>query len=251
MPQFGKTTLFAIIPLFFLMSFGWAQTPTEMALRKMLEEPNGGKTATAKKEKKTKTTPTTAPAGETEREKLVRLRALAIEASENLKKAENEAHRAKSPAMKQAEKEIAGSEKLQQKIERERNRISADAQVTGCPANTVWVNQDAEPPHWTTRVFPSVVVRIINTDAIPIDEISGPNGIMVRNLCARGAVTVKVFLGFLDSDQMQVPLMAIARMENGGIGTAQTTLNLNRYNDYQRVDNQIWTIHLNRQQQTR
>ncbi len=241
----------ATIVIFFSFSGAvWAQAQTP-ALQSELDKV-AGKTTKVKKEKESKknTTPTTAPAGETDREKIVRLRALAIEANANLKKAEREAHKAESPAMKQAERQIAHEEKQQAKIKREARRVIADAQITGCPDGNFWVNPEVEPPHWVTRIYQSVVVRVVNTSALPI-EIASSKGVVARNLCPRGSMTMTFFLGLLDSDNVPIQLTAVARPADGGIATAQFSVYLNRNNYYQRVDSQTWMVSLNRQRQTR
>jgi hypothetical protein len=283
-----KTTLLFAIIFFSFLTFGWAQTPAETSLQQKLDEVNG-KTATTKKEKKNKnaktTTPTTAPAGETERERLVRLRALVIEASENLKKAENEARRAQSPAMKQAEKQITRQANDQAKAERQATEVIRDAQITGCKAalltpqtgtnldqvlsavslpdsgivtwemksvlDTALVSPEAEPWHWVRRIYQSSVVRVINTGALTIDEISGPKGVLVRNLRSGCAMTMTFYQDFLDSDNVPISLMAIARPKDGGVATAPFQVYLNRNDNYTRVQSQTWQVNLQRQFQTR
>ncbi len=270
MPTTTKTKFFAIIFSFSFLT-GCAgrnaklQTPSapapkvsaEVTLQQKLDEV-AGKTMPVEKEKKTKTTkpaktPMLDPADPnlSAHDRKVALLARELELRKELKKVEEEKKKSFTPVEKKADEIVGKQEDRQKKIDNEVARISRDASITGCPANTVWVSQEAEPPNWVTKIYQSAVVRIVNTSAMTIDEISGPTGIMVRNLCPRGTVTIKVFLGMLDSDQIQVPLMAIARPQDGGIATAPFTVSLYRWNYYQRVDNQIWYVNPQRQQQTR
>jgi hypothetical protein len=256
-----KLTLGAVLAIFFFSFFGlvWAQAPTEPTLQQKLDEVNGDKdkTVTTGKEKKNNknknknkgTTPTTAPAGETEREKLIRFRALAIEADANLKQAERDARKAESPALKQAERQVAHEEKQRVKSEREERRVIADAQVTGCEAGNFWVSPKAEPSHWVLRNFQSAVIRVVNPNTVPI-EISGPKGVLGR-LCGGGAMTMTFFQDLLDSANVPISLLALARVENGIVATAQYQVNLNVYDEYTRVQSQTWVAQLSRQWQVR
>lgn len=250
-----KTMLFAII-FFFFGSFGWAQaqTDTEKTLQQKLDEVAGTKTP-AKKEKKNKIakTPVLDPADPnlSAHDKKVAMLARELQLRKELQTIEQQKQKMFTPAEKQAEQKITRQEKNQDKTVREAREAIINAQITGCPAGTVWASPNAEPPHMVTRIYQSVIVRIVNTGALTIDEISGPNGVMARNLCSRGAMTMTFFLGLLDSDQMNIPLTAIARAPDGGIATAQFNVYLDRNNYYRRVDNQIWQIQLGRLQQTR
>jgi hypothetical protein len=97
----------------------------------------------------------------------------------------------------------------------------------------------------SSRINVMVVVRVFNTTRWPID-VETPfkhYGPVVRNLCPGGAVTLSFPLSWEDSNSMQLPLKAIARISPITMATSERTFYLNRSNaSFQRIMNEIWQV---------
>jgi hypothetical protein len=208
------------------------------------------KTPPAPKANGSVVTPTEASAGETPREKLIRLRAQQIEAQAEMKKVEAELHKSQSPAVRKATKEVEMAEKRAEMVGREEARVARNVHVSGCESGTVWVNpRVGNKSMW--RVM--ATVDVVNSGALAIDEIrAGKYGVVVRNLCSGEAVTLFFVLQWEDSDQVQIPLVAISRPPDGGVATDQSQVYMSRMNQqFSRVSSQVWQVRLNRQYQVR
>lgn len=171
---------------------------------------------------------------------------MARKASELNKKAKS----SEPDSMRKVRKQEERAEKLQYEEQQDQLRKINNSQLTGCDADSVWVSRRAvQTTNW--RVMTKV--RITNMGTLPID-VESPlyGGLLVKNLCSGGSITLSFVLKWEDSDQVQIPLMALSRPPDGGVATEQFYANLNRWNiQYNRVTSQIWQVRLSRQYQTR
>jgi hypothetical protein len=177
-------------------------------------------TKKAKSRKINATTPTTAPEGETQREKLIRLRALQIEIQAELKKASDEVSKSQSPAMKKATKEVARAEDRTMKALRETHERELRAKVLGCSPGTVIVHPAAVGgPRFI--VHSTMIVYNDNLQQIPVTIRSG-NKIAVENLGAGCSMTlVKSVDMVMDAGYTVVSYSAEGRDSVGRLWTSQ------------------------------
>lgn len=186
----------------------------------------------------------------TPRERAIKIRAREIELREELKKLESAKRKLDTPNEKKAWKQIEREEKAERNAQREELRKVGNAELSGCAPDSVWVSRRAtERTMW--RVM--TLVRITNTSALPIN-IESPlyGGDLVRNLCSGGSVTLSFVIAWTDADQLQIPLTAVARPDDGGILTDQFQTYLSRWNvQSQRVTTQVWQARPYRQHLTR
>jgi hypothetical protein len=184
-------------------------------------------------------------------EELIRLRAEQIELQKKIVELEKQVVKSDTPSMKQARKEVVSKLRAEAVEAAETARDSINAQVTGCDPATVWISPKvSERSRW--RVM--TTIEVINVSAIPIDEIRAGSGygVVVRNLCPGGSITLSFVLRWEDSDNVRIPLTAISRTAEGGIAVAQSSANLNRMSiRHSRVTSRVWQVRLNRQRQVR
>ena len=186
-------------------------------------------------------------------EDIVRLRAEKIELEKKIKEAEDAQKKSDSPAMKKARKEIEKENKRIANREKKQTEAVTQANVIGCdPITSVEINPGAT--RYSSWFGNTLVIRLVNESALTIDSIETSfhrYGWVVRNICPGGSLTISFMLDWQDPDSMQVPFKAISRDAGGGMAIEERQFYINRNNQYQRVDNQVWNIHLYRVQQTR
>lgn len=230
-------------------NLGWQEATKEEALERKLgeapkKESNKKKFVKSVTEKVSADDPSLTP-----REREIKLRARELELQEELKKLEERKRKLETPSERKARKEIERQEKLARRAERGEQVTTANAEVTGCPEGTVWVSRRAtQRSSW--RVM--VLVRITNTGALPID-VESPlyGGVLVRDLCSGGGVTLSFTLGWADQDQVQIPLTAISRPPDGGLATDQFFMYISKFDiQSNRVRTLVWQTRLIRQYQT-
>ncbi|MBI4155859.1 MAG: hypothetical protein HY507_01335 [Candidatus Zambryskibacteria bacterium] len=204
------------------------------------------------------------PVTETPEQKVVRLRAVEIEAREAREKAEAELKKSDTPAMTKARKEIGKEAKRVAERDKKAAEVLQNANVTGCKnvaaegadiadanLDIVYVSYNAVR---SSRFHVMVSVIVTNLGTLPLDLQTSFRGYgpLIKNLCSGGSVTLSFPLNWEDADYVQVPLQAIARTPDGRVATESRIFTLNRWNQQNfRVDNQIWEIHLNIQYQIR
>lgn len=185
------------------------------------------------------------------REKAICLTAQSRELAEKARKVAEQARKAEPASVGQVRREVESAEQARLAARQNEARKVANAQVTGCPAGSVWVSDSvADKSRW--RVM--ATVEVINVGALALDEIraGAGYGVVVRNLCSGGSVTLHFVLRWQDSDQVSIPLTAIARPPDGGVATADFSTYLSRWNvQYNRVTSSVWQVRLNRQYQVR
>ena len=258
-----KTALYCATVAFFFFSsvlgqesqiknLWWLTVNPEQALEQKLDEPvkkeegkttKKGKRVVSVTEKVTADDPNLTP-----REREIKIRAREIELQKELKKLNEKKRKMETPSERQARKEIERQERNHSRLENDELRSENNAEISGCPDGTVWISKRAtQRSNW--RVM--TMVRITNTGTLPVD-IESPlyGGVLVRDLCSGGSVTVSFALGWSDPDQLQIPLTAISRPQDGGLATADFYTYVSKFDiQSNRVRTQTWLVRVNRQYQ--
>ena len=179
------------------------------------------------------------------------------------------------------EREVALAEKTRREKEKkqkdESKRVKEDAEllqkvkVTGCKGATIMpdsilkngviveVPTDPDLVYVSRKASEYSFVPILREPAweltiendsrwpIKIETSFKRRGLLVKNLCAHGSITISFTLQWEDHDIRDVPLKVSAELPGGRIATEQRTFQLNRYNYYQPIQTQIWQVHLSPQ----
>ncbi len=178
-------------------------------------------------------------------EQAVRARAAEIKREKELEDAKKLVRAHDTPEMKQARKELEEEREFEQKMHRERERIAARAGVSGCQEGTVQVNPGALE---FTTFTDSVTVRITNSSSSSRDISTSFRGlgVVVRNLCAGGSVSIAFARHVFNSPQYETIVLTAAGMgERGGVVVENYQAQL--YSSYGtngvRRDNFAWTLY--------
>ncbi len=199
---------------------------------------------------------------------LIRARRAAVISAKKAEKDAKEAlKKADTPAMKVARQELTAEQKTIARQEKTAREVVSSAQMVGCKSIATITEVALNPrlagpatvivsPYGTrtSRVNVMTSVRILNIGTFPID-IESPltrYGVLVRNLCSGGAITLSFTLNWEDQNQLTIPLLAIARTPDGRVATEEMSLTLDRYRqENQRVDARTWRVHLQPEHQIR
>jgi hypothetical protein len=148
-------------------------------------------------------------ANETPEDRAIRARAEEIEREMATKKAREEAKRSGSPAMRKAIKEF---EKAKKAI--------TNSGLQGCDPSTVDVHPDVAPRR---NASSTVKVQAFNQGQVPVDIYEPKHGLVVRNLCPGGSLTLfrARRLG-IDPDYIQFRYVAKAILSDGRMLTAES-----------------------------
>ena len=207
-----------------------------------------------KRQEDKKKTSINGPEGETAEQKIVRLRAIKIEADKGLKKAQDELEKEDTPAMQEARKKIAKEAKQAAKLEKGEEQIIALASISGCQVGGVgldltkveagvgvWINPKAEDyRYWTDMVS----VTITNTTIFPYDIRTAFRaiGIAVKNLCPGGSIQLYFAREEYNPTSEYVILKAEGRLLNTVIQTEPISFSLNYSSPSHRTEHISWDL---------
>lgn len=229
---------------------------------------NTPKKTKVSKETEIKTLTAAAATEKDPEKKLVLARAAKILAEQLEAEAKKASGKSDSPAMVTARRQIAGEQKRISQRNKKAEEVIGNAQMVGCSDITTNTEAFLNPTSVdgstvivspagtrTSRVHVMVSVRILNIGTFAIDSIESPlsrYGVLVRNLCSGGAITLSFTLNWEDPDYLTIPLLATARTSDGRVATEEMTLSLSRYNQqYNRIDARNWRVRLQPEHQVR
>lgn len=187
---------------------------------------------------------------ETGARKVMCLRAEEFAAEERAKVARIELVKLATPAEKLAMKEMRGSEKDSEQIRRREAQVQAQAKIEGCEPGSVWVNPNLVVTNLLPGVLraftvaPYVVVRFYNPRANgePVDIEASDYGLVVKNLCVGGRVSVyRQFRYGYDAQYVRYAYKVIGLVSGGFQNTSQYNLWVDNFGNGVVTPNQSWS----------
>lgn len=215
---------------------------------KTLEQKLEGKEKVKKNKKVEDEIPSTTD-GLTHRELEIKKLARELELQERLKKEIEGRRKKETPSERKARKIIERQEKRAKKAMEFRQEMESLAGISGCPAGSVEITNQAEQ---YTRWGVGVAVDVTNTSAYPV-SISRPRyGDIVRNLCPGGRRTLYFKFAHNEGNNVNFPLTATAITPDGVVWVDTTHIYLSRFSaPHKTMDEINWRINLVRQNQNR
>lgn len=154
-----------------------------------------------------------------DRERLIRLRAEQIRLAKEVAEAEKALRKSEPREERQARKEVEKTEKKVAKAQENAEKAVQRSAITGCEAGTVDVHPSVAP-RWT--INSSVRIRVTNPEQVPINIEDVQHGLIVRNLCPGGSLTIFRARNIADPDRMSFRFTAKARFPDGSLGMDQS-----------------------------
>lgn len=184
------------------------------------------------------------------REELIRLRAEEIRLQKRIEEAKKELRKVEPREERQARKEIERAEKKSIKADEVADKAAQRAAITGCEAGTVEVHPNIAPRF---TINSSVRVRVTNPEQVSVDIEDAQSGLVVRNLCPGGSLTIFRARNIADPDHMNFRFLAKARFPDGSLGMDESRsyrLSSRDWSSGRGRQYDDWTIHLRKVRQS-
>lgn len=185
-----------------------------------------------------------------DRERLIRLRAEQIRLAKQVEEAEKALRKSEAPEERQARKELEKEEKKVAKAEESAEKAIDRADITGCESGTVEVHPNIAPRF---TINSSIRIRVTNPEQVPIDIEDAQHGLIVRNLCPGGSLTIFRARNIADPDHMSFRFLAKAMFPDGTLAMGESRsyrLSSRDWSSGRGRQYDDWTIHLRKIRQS-